>query len=197
MKTKKCSKCGKIKLACEFYKRSDRKIGLRSDCKECERIRARKYINLNREKARACYKKWYGSNREYNYKRHKSWCRKNYEHMHLYSKEYRKKNAIYRVGGNIGSTIWHSLKANKNGRRWETLIGYTLDDLKQHLENQFKDGMSWSNYGFYGWHIDHIIPVSSFNYSSFEDEDFKKCWSLSNLQPLWAFDNLSKGNKII
>ena len=72
-------------------------------------------------------------------------------------------------------------------------MGYKLQDLKNHLESKFQDGMSWKNIGV--WHIDHIRPISSFNFESFEDIEFKKCWALNNLQPLWAFDNLSKGNK--
>jgi hypothetical protein len=55
--------------------------------------------------------------------------------------------------------------------------------------------MTWKNYG--KWHIDHIRPISSFKITGIDCEDFKKCWSLSNLQPLWAFDNLSKGTKLI
>jgi hypothetical protein len=73
------------------------------------------------------------------------------------------------------------------------MIGCTPQFLKEHLEKQFKDGMNWENYGLYGWHIDHIIPLSSA-----EDEDgvYKLC-HYTNLQPLWAKENLSKGSKII
>lgn len=56
--------------------------------------------------------------------------------------------------------------------------------------------MTWENHGIHGWHIDHKIPVSAFKFKKPEDEDFKLCWSLKNLQPLWAFDNISKKNKI-
>ena len=73
-----------------------------------------------------------------------------------------------------------------------TLLGYSADDLKTHLETQFADGMSWDNMS--EWHIDHIRPIASFNYDSTEHPDFKKCWALNNLQPLWAADNLSKNN---
>ena len=52
--------------------------------------------------------------------------------------------------------------------------------------------MTWSNYGFYGWHIDHIELDCSFDYKSVNDKEFQKCWSLENLQPLWAEDNLRK-----
>ena len=73
------------------------------------------------------------------------------------------------------------------------MIGCSPQFLKEHLEKQFKDGMNWENYGLYGWHIDHIIPLSS---AQNEDDIYKLC-HYTNLQPLWAKDNLSKGNRII
>jgi len=66
---------------------------------------------------------------------------------------------------------------------------------KNHLEKQFKDGMTWDNYG--DWHIDHIRPISSFNFKSYEDKEFKECWDLNNLQPLWAEENIRKHNRIL
>jgi hypothetical protein len=91
-----------------------------------------------------------------------------------------------------------SLNGKKNGEHWESIIGYTAKDLMKHLENQFKDGMSWSNYGgtIGMWSIDHIIPVSAFNFVSKYDIDFKKCWSLTNLAPMWVKDNSKKSNKL-
>ena len=93
----------------------------------------------------------------------------------------------------MGSAIWHSLKSIKARRHWETLVGYTVDDLKKHLESLFRDGMSWENRG--KWHIDHIVPRFRFHYEKPEDPEFKVCWGLNNLQPLWGADNLSKGAK--
>jgi len=100
------------------------------------------------------------------------------------------------INRRISKAIQASLKrkgASKNYKHWEDIVGYTLDDLKERLESQFKQGMSWDNYG--KWHIDHIRPVASFKFESFEDEDFKLCWSLNNLQPLWAKDNVRKADK--
>ena len=71
------------------------------------------------------------------------------------------------------------------------LLGYSAIELKEHIESIFTEGMSWDNHG--EWHIDHIIPVSSFDKS----EKMSVVNSLDNLQPLWAKDNLSKGSKII
>lgn len=85
-------------------------------------------------------------------------------------------------------------KFNKPTGRLRTLLGYGVKELRQHLEARFTEEMNWSNYGTY-WHIDHIVPKSWFKYESVEDEAFKKCWSLDNLQPLDARANASKGNR--
>jgi len=100
----------------------------------------------------------------------------------------------YKLDTNISSAIRKCLAGRKEDRQWEKLVGYTLEDLKKHLEKQFDDKMSWNNYGTY-WHLDHKIPKSWFNYKTPEDPDFKKCWALENLQPLEAKENLKKHNK--
>ncbi len=79
----------------------------------------------------------------------------------------------------------------KTSKTFEVL-GCTPQFLKQYLEQKFLDGMSWNNYGYYGWHIDHIIPIS---HAKNEDEIYKLC-HYTNLQPLWAKDNLTKNNKL-
>jgi hypothetical protein len=71
------------------------------------------------------------------------------------------------------------------------MLGYTRDDLVAHLERQFLKGMSWDNYG--EWHIDHIIPLSSFTIEDWGDSQFVKAWALPNLRPLWAYENHKKG----
>ena len=90
--------------------------------------------------------------------------------------------------------IGKALKGSKLNRKWSALVGYDATALKKHIEGRFLPGMGWDNYG--QWHIDHITPKSKFNYNSADDPDFKKCWALSNLQPLWAEDNLRKNNKL-
>ncbi len=83
----------------------------------------------------------------------------------------------------------------KAGRNWESLVNYTLDDLIKHLESQFIEGMSWNNYGL--WEIDHIMPISAFSFNSPDDIQFKLCWSLDNLRPLWKQDNRAKSSIVI
>jgi len=75
-------------------------------------------------------------------------------------------------------------------------VGYTVAKLMAHLEKLFRPGMCWENYGRGGWHIDHIIPRAAFNYQTPQDIDFKRCWALSNLQPLWERENIAKGAKL-
>ena len=96
----------------------------------------------------------------------------------------------------ISNSIRQSIKFNNlvKDKPWCKLVNFTLQDLMEHLEKQFVDGMTWENYG--SWHIDHIKPVSSFNFQTIDDQQFKECWSLTNLQPLWAIDNIRKSNKL-
>ncbi len=75
------------------------------------------------------------------------------------------------------------------------LVGCSLEDLRNHLESYFAEGMSWDNWGYYGWHIDHIIPCCSFDLTKPEEQ--KKCFHYSNLQPLWGEENLRKKGKIL
>ena len=83
-------------------------------------------------------------------------------------------------------------KKYKNPRTLE-LVGCDYEFLIKYIENKFTEGMSWDNYGYYGWHIDHIIPVSSVK----TEEDIYKLYHYTNLQPLWAKDNLIKSDKIL
>jgi len=195
--TKICTKCGIEKSFSSFSKQKGQRFGLNPRCKLCKKITAKAYRKTNSEKIKTATKKYY---------------RNNFERMNVYSTVYRiahpekikiiskncyekkKKDSCFRLNGAISSGIWRSLKGNKNGRQWESLVGYSLDTLIKHLEKQFTKGMTWENYGI--WHVDHKIPLNVFNYTKSEHEDFKKCWALENLQPLWAFDNLSKHNKL-
>lgn len=105
----------------------------------------------------------------------------------------RRRNATdpaFRAHKRMASAVFQALKGRKNGRKWEDLVGYTCADLVRHLERQFIKGMSWSNMG--EWHIDHIVPKSSFNYTDETCSEFKACWALTNLRPLWRDDNQSK-----
>lgn len=104
-------------------------------------------------------------------------------------------NAQRKLNHAMAFGIWHALHGAKHCRRWETLVGYTLAELMQTLEKEFRDGMSWENYG--KWHIDHIIPLAKFKFESYDNSEFKKAWALGNLQPLWADENIRKRDKFM
>lgn len=95
----------------------------------------------------------------------------------------------------MSKAIRCALRGKKRGRCWISLVDYTLEDLKIHLESQFKDGMTWDAFMRGQIHIDHVVPKSRFNYKTTGDPEFKVCWGLSNLQPMWAKDNLRKQAK--
>jgi len=101
-------------------------------------------------------------------------------------KECRKKGYVKSKNTNkldfyIKQSIIRSIKKNRDGYIWERVLGFTLQDLKKHLELLFEDGMDWNNYGT--WGIALIIPKSYYHYNGINNE-FKKCWSLKNMYPL-------------
>lgn len=100
-----------------------------------------------------------------------------------------------KVCGAIGCAVRKMARGEKNGRKWQELVGWGFDEFRSHMESQFVDGMTWENYGYF-WHIDHIIPISAFNIVGVDCIDFKRCWALSNLQPLRVTENLSKRDSL-
>jgi len=208
-----CTKCRIKKLLEEFYiRKKHSRDGLRSQCKKCIRIQkkaAHQKVN-NREKEREYSRRWssnnkekvkersarsYVKNKEKINERSKKWKIKNYDKRRE-SRRQQNKNITpkSKLNINISSGIRKSLKGNKKNYHWENLVGYTINDLKNHLGKSFLLGMTWENYGL--WHIDHEIPISAFNFEKPEHLDFKKCWGLKNLRPMWAKENLSKYNKL-
>ena len=121
-------------------------------------------------------------------------CSKRCLHKRMYFDELSSPSA--RLNRRMSNAIGKTLRGEKAGRRWESLVGYTLEDLFMHIESKFACGMTWDNYGRNGWHIDHILPLSRFNITCAEDPDFKRAWALSNLQPMWEAENIRKSNKI-
>lgn len=103
-------------------------------------------------------------------------------------------NPQFKLHSNISRAVRNGL-SGKGRRRWEDLVGYTAVQLKEHLERQFTRGMGWHNYGRGSgkWHIDHIVPQSAFTFSSPDDPEFRACWALTNLRPLWGDKNISTG----
>ncbi len=109
-----------------------------------------------------------------------------------YRKRYRESNPLYRVRESLRTRIWLVLFGGRKTKRTMELIGCDMETFKKYIESQLTEGMNWNNYG--KWHIDHIIPCSKFNL--LDEKEQVKCFNYKNLQPLWAKDNLRKGNKL-
>jgi hypothetical protein len=161
-------------------------------------------------------KKWRDKNKEKLSKKHKLWYENNKNKWNDYIKEYRKNNVdkirqikrdyernrkasdpLYKLITNFRTAIWTVLKesnVDKYGHYFD-ILQYTPEELINHLEKQFKDDMTWDNYGI--WHVDHKLPITSFDIQEMGDEEFMKCWCLDNLQPMWGEENIRKSNKIL
>lgn len=216
MGTAICPKCQEEKPRTKEFFKSNKVKGkeyLEKTCKACRQARAHSLAKA-RYHSDENFKKKKLKNNEKNRLRHqeekdavyqkrrercKRWQRENKERIRQreqgrHSKRYA--NITYRLSKLFGNRIRAMLQDNNE---WRSTLGYTIDELKAHLEKQFAPGMTWENYGRGAncWHIDHIKPVSWFNFSSVEDQEFKTCWALENLAPKWEFDNLSKGARFV
>jgi hypothetical protein len=197
---KRCTGCHKEKTISEYY--TDYRNGKpRAKCKACldkfSKISGEKWRGDNSAIAKKKRRDWYLANMDLEKKRADDWRKENPEKVKVIKKTSYKKlvrNPKGKLNMTMSGAINTSLRGNKAGRHWESLVGYTVDQLKSHLEKQFLPGMTWENHG--KWHIDHRIPISAFNFEKPEDIDFKQCWALRNLRPLWAIDNLIKSNKL-
>jgi hypothetical protein len=210
---KVCKNCNIEKEIDEFGKRNDIKDGYSNICKKCYNKKQREYRQTEAgknvlkkyeqsEKGKLKREKYDQSEKgKIKYKKYRQTeKRKNVLKKYDQSKKGKiTKKRTYqknKISHCISTRIRQSLNGFKNEKHWENLVGYTLQELKDHLEKSFKPGMTWNNYGYKGWHIDHIKPISSFNITDYECDDFKKCWSLNNLQSLWAKENIRKGDKL-
>lgn len=158
---------------------------------------SKKHYLKNRSVIRDNYKKYYQENSAKIIFKSDQWKKSHPEQakiIRLKSGMKIRKTLGGRLNNSMSAAIWNSLRASKARRKWESLVGYTVDDLKKHLESLFVDGMSWNNYG--EWEIDHRVPKSYFKYNTPDDAEFLLCWSLNNLQPLWKTHNRHKRNKL-
>lgn len=124
-------------------------------------------------------------------KRDKKYRKINKEKIAEYGRNRLKTDIDFRILHGLRSRIWDAIRRNYKSARTIELLGCSIADLKNYLNKQFSSSMSWDNYG--KWHIDHIKPCASFDLSKPEEQH--KCFHYTNLQPLWAKDNLSKGKK--
>jgi hypothetical protein len=222
-----CSKCKIEKDISDFPKARAIKSGYASACKACDSLKTKAYYAANREKVtdrvlknRALFPEkrialandYYERNKERLAPIRKAWQDNNREKCRAYGAKHYKANPEQskartdkrratvkgRLENRIRAGVHRQISSgSKRDRKIFDILGYTSTDLMKHLESKFLPGMSWETYSITTWHIDHIRPLASFNYTTPDCPDFKDAWSLKNLQPLWALDNLTKGSKWI
>ncbi len=193
--TKVCSLCGVRKSWGEYRRHKKSRLGVRSQCKDCNKIYNMTYRKLNKEK-KAEYNRIYNIvNKEKIVDRKKIYNAS----PEVRLKINKRRNTIPKINLNcrMSSAISHSLKNGKGGKSWLDLVDYTLCDLIKRLKKTLPKGYTWQDFLKKDvLHIDHIIPKSVYNYTKPEHEDFKRCWALENLQLLPAKENKIKGAKL-
>jgi len=157
----------------------------------------KKYREKNKKKLNEYHKQWSKTKRKELKEYHSKWRDENRVKLNERAKAWylnrKRTDPGFKLKCNTRTAVYTCLKERNVAKYRSTfqLLGYTIEELMAHLEKQFTEGMTWDNYG--EWHVDHIRPMTSFKFESVDDPEFKECWSLSNLQPLWWNDNLSKG----
>lgn len=184
---KTCASCG-VDLPIDQFMRASRNAdGLAGSCKPCvaAAVKARREANPERFDAPAkAYKK-----------RNIETVR---ERARKYAAQRRKNDPTFKFRGAVTRLVGFYLKrkgGNKRGSPFFKAVDYTPDDLRRHIEKQFTQGMSWANYG--EWHLEHIIPNATFDYTCMEDAEFRACWALTNLRPMWKLENLKKSDAVL
>lgn len=158
--------------------------------------KAKKYRKENKEKVSEAQRRWHKNNPGYQREYRKNNLEKVRKWRNDRKNERYRTDVKYNIGHKMRAGIRQSLKKNKNGHHWEALVGYTLDDLVRHLKKTIPRGYKWEDIFGNKLHIDHIVPISAFNYTNPKHPDFKKCWALSNLRLLPAGENEIKHNKL-
>jgi hypothetical protein len=211
---KKCRKCQIEKLENCFHQRlnAEGKLLINARCKECvnnnlrEKYqnekeyhikRANQWAQNNPEKSAIIKKRYYEKNKSKFQIASKKWIENNRDKacqnsMACNKKRY-KTDPLFRLACCVRHGVYKIAKAIKENKQKSSLIylGCSLEEFRIHIENQWSEGMSWDNHSIYGWHIDHIIPLDHFIKN---EEDPWKANHYTNLQPLWAKDNLKKSN---
>ena len=165
-----------------------------------KKIADKKYREKNKEKLSIKHRLWYEDNKDKWNTYIKEYRENNVDKIRQIKRDYERNrkatDPLYKLISNFRTAIYQVLKESNvdKNKHYFDILQYTPEQLITHLESQFKDTMSWDNYG--EWHVDHKLPITHFNIVEMGDDEFIKCWSLDNLQPMWGVENIRKSNKI-
>jgi hypothetical protein len=190
---KNCKTCLYTKELYKFGKDASNKDGLNRSCKKCLRQKDKNRYFSNKVQLLEKKKEYKKLNRVKCNESHRKWMLKNKEKMREYY-NIRRKDPIAGLAIKLRVRLRWSVKNTCKAGSAVKDLGCTIEFLKAFLESKFKPGMTWDNWGNFGWHIDHIRPLSSFDLTD-RDQLLKAC-HYTNLQPLWWKENLSKGSKL-
>lgn len=192
-----CSTCKKNKSTKYFHKDSFRNDGYRNRCKECCAKTYKNWYSKNKTKKIKQKRKYYYDNHQWYLSLARKYYRKNKTQINKIENQRKKRRRFtdynFRILCSLRSRICKILKGKIKNETTKEFIGCSIEELRIHIERQFTKGMTWKNYGIRGWHIDHIKPCCSFDLT--DPAQQKICFHYTNLQPLWAIDNLKKGKK--
>jgi len=194
---KSCSICFEIKPISSFSKRTN---GIRTYCKSCAALKLRDWRTRNPALVKAGRKFRYQATREKVLTENAAWRAKNRDAFNAYErKRYAKnpkryhENIQFKLATNLRNRLRTALKNRSKKGSAIALLGCSVDQAIRYIESKFQNGMSWENHG--EWHIDHKKPLASFD---LEDSfQLSAACHYTNLQPLWAIDNLKKGAHVI
>ena len=211
--TKTCSECNTEKPLDEFHKHKNHRDGKQSHCKACMRKKRNAYLSVNRgklykenkiyreankEKIARQQQTYYKANKERINARNRNYYKKHKKNLieasRVYSKQKRSSDPVYKLTLNLRTRLRDALQGKNKSATTKKLLGCTFEHAHAHLESKFTIGMNWDNYGLHGWHVDHIIPCASFDLT--DPDQQRQCFHYTNLQPLWAKDNLRKSDKL-
>ena len=157
-----------------------------------------KIKNNNYKKYKSHIKEYYKSNKKKILLYQKNYRQTNkielQKQKNIYLRKKYKQNLSFRILDNLRTRTKHTICGINKSDKTIKLLGCSIPEFRKHIEKQFKPGMTWKNHSLFGWHLDHILPCASFDLTKPEEQ--KKCFHYTNLQPLWAEDNLRKGDKI-
>ena len=191
---KECIRCEKM-LALDQYSKDNRKVdGLYAICKPCGKKEYKEMGEAKKAERLAQIKEYASQNKEKIAKRTRIWRDINRDILNEKTRTRIANNPHLRIARNLRGRLTTAIKA-KDGNKCDVfcnLLGITPKELKKYLEDQFEEGMTWENYNIDTWHIDHIRPLSSFDLA--KEKDQRICFHYTNLQPLWAAENLAKSD---
>lgn len=170
--SKVCTICNTEKLINEFNKRKTTKDGYRFDCKTCQSNKQKEYRKNNPES-------------------NKSYQKLNKDILNIKKNNKKKTDIQFKISCNLRTRLWGAIKNDFKSGSAVADLGCTISEFKVYIEEQFKDGMTWENWGVDTWHLDHKIPLANFDLA--DRVQLLKAVHYSNMQPLFAIDNLEKG----